>query len=125
MLDDAHMKVPAAKLDFFISYTGEDESWAEWIAWQLEANGYTTVIQAWDFLPGHNFSVEMQRASVRSERTIGVISPAYFESDGTASEWAGALHSKFGGQHRTYIPVRVEDFDPEGLHGAIVYVDLF
>jgi hypothetical protein len=32
--------------DFFISYTGVDRAWAEWIAWQLEAAGYTVVLQA-------------------------------------------------------------------------------
>ena len=25
--------------DFFVSYTSADRSWAEWIAWQLEAEG--------------------------------------------------------------------------------------
>jgi len=25
--------------DFFISYTGADRTWAEWIAWVLEAGG--------------------------------------------------------------------------------------
>jgi phage replication-related protein YjqB (UPF0714/DUF867 family) len=34
--------------DFFISYTGVNRPWAEWIAVQLEAAGYTTVLQAWD-----------------------------------------------------------------------------
>ncbi|MBV5337401.1 MAG: toll/interleukin-1 receptor domain-containing protein, partial [Deltaproteobacteria bacterium] len=33
--------------DFFISYTGADKNWAEWIAWQLEEAGYQVVIQAW------------------------------------------------------------------------------
>jgi hypothetical protein len=36
---------------FFISYTGADQAWAEWIADQLEAAGHTTVLQAWDFRP--------------------------------------------------------------------------
>jgi hypothetical protein len=36
--------------DFFISYTGKDRPWAEWIAWHLEnRGGYSTIIQAWDF----------------------------------------------------------------------------
>jgi TIR domain len=26
--------------DFFVSYTSADRAWAEWIAWQLEAEGY-------------------------------------------------------------------------------------
>jgi len=33
--------------DFFVSYTANDEPWAEWIAWQLEQAGYSTVLQAW------------------------------------------------------------------------------
>ncbi len=32
--------------DFFISYTGKDRAWAEWIAMQLEETGYHTIIQA-------------------------------------------------------------------------------
>jgi TIR domain len=31
---------------FFISYNKTDRAWAEWIAWQLEEAGYTTIIQA-------------------------------------------------------------------------------
>ncbi len=42
------------KKDFFISYNQADRRWAEWIAWYLEEEGYTTVIQAWDFQPGSN-----------------------------------------------------------------------
>jgi hypothetical protein len=38
--------------DFFISYTGSDRTWAEWVAWQLEEAGYTTILQAWDFEAG-------------------------------------------------------------------------
>jgi hypothetical protein len=49
--------------DFFISYTKADQAWAEWIAWKLEEAGYSTVIQAWDFRPGSNFVLEMQRAA--------------------------------------------------------------
>jgi hypothetical protein len=37
------------EIDFFISYTGKDKAWAEWIAWELEAASYKTIIQAWDF----------------------------------------------------------------------------
>ena len=32
--------------DFFISYAKTDLQWAEWIAWQLEQGGYSTIIQA-------------------------------------------------------------------------------
>ena len=28
------------RCDFFVSHTGADSAWAEWIAWQLETAGY-------------------------------------------------------------------------------------
>jgi hypothetical protein len=49
--------------DFFISYNSADQTWAEWIAWQLEEAHYTTVLQAWDFLPGENFILGMHDAA--------------------------------------------------------------
>ena len=58
--------------DFFISYNRADKSWAEWIAWQLEDAGYTTVIQAWDFRPSSNFVLEMHKAVTEAQRTIAV-----------------------------------------------------
>jgi hypothetical protein len=77
--------------DFFISYPRTDQSWAEWIAWTLEAAGYSTVLQAWDFLPGSNFILEMQRAATEANRTIAVLSQKYLESTFTKPEWAAAL----------------------------------
>jgi hypothetical protein len=59
-----------SRKDFFISYTKADGAWAEWIAWTLEAAGYSTVIQAWDFLPGKNFAIEMEAALDRARRMI-------------------------------------------------------
>jgi hypothetical protein len=32
------------KVHFFISYTGVDQGWAEWIAWQLEQAEQRTLI---------------------------------------------------------------------------------
>ncbi|MEA3325073.1 MAG: toll/interleukin-1 receptor domain-containing protein [Euryarchaeota archaeon] len=64
-------------VDFFISYTNADRAWAEWIAWELEENRYTTVLQAWDFRPGSNFVLEMQKAAENASRTIAVLSPDY------------------------------------------------
>src|SRR5450432_1116790 len=41
--------------DFFISYNSSDRGLAEWIAWQLELAGYTTILQDWNIKPGANF----------------------------------------------------------------------
>jgi hypothetical protein len=77
-------KAEASHLDFFISYTRADERWAEWIAWELEAAGYTTKIMAWDFRPGTSFPREMQEAATRAQRTLAVLSPATSPPGGTS-----------------------------------------
>lgn len=61
-------------IDFFISYTTVDESWAEWIAWQLEANGYSCVLQAWDFIAGSHFVEQMHETVQKARRTVAVLS---------------------------------------------------
>jgi TIR domain len=99
------------RTDFFISYTSADRSWAEWIAWQLEQENYTTIIQAWDIQAGSNFVLEMDKAARTAERTIAVLSPDYFTSHFTPSEWAAAFRRDPKGEHRFLVPVRVRECD--------------
>lgn len=74
--------------DFFVSYTGADRAWAEWIAWQLEADGYHQVVfQGWDFTPGHDWAHGMQEATTTAERLVMVLSPAYLQSGHCQAEW--------------------------------------
>ncbi len=110
--------------DFFISYNKADRAWAEWIAWQLEAAGYTTVIQSWDFREGGNFVLDMQRAIEGSRRTLLVLSPDFLASAFTAPEWAAAFAQDPTGAQGRLLPVRVRDCKPVGLLAQIVYVDL-
>ncbi|HTA36688.1 MAG TPA: TIR domain-containing protein, partial [Solirubrobacteraceae bacterium] len=112
------------KPDFFVSYTSPDATWAEWIAWQLEQEGYTTTIQAWDFRPGHNFAVAMQDTTTQAERTIAVISPAFFASAYTNAEWAAAFTEDPDGRAARFVPVRVRDCELPGLHKGVIYIDL-
>lgn len=110
--------------DFFISYDGQDKSWAEWIAWMLEEAGYTTVIQAWDFRPGGNFVLEMQKAATGTNRTIAVLSDHYLAAEYTQPEWADAFARDPQGRERTLLPVRVSRCRPSGLLATRIYVDL-
>ncbi|MGH9754736.1 MAG: FxSxx-COOH system tetratricopeptide repeat protein [Blastocatellia bacterium] len=112
------------KKDFFISYTSKDRKWAEWIAWQLEAAQFTSIIQAWDFGAGSDFIEEMDSASRKARRTIAVISPDYFKSQFTKSEWHVAFAEDATGEDRKLIPVRVRECDVEGLLRVRVYIDL-
>jgi hypothetical protein len=110
--------------DFFISYNSADKDRAEWIAWQLEDAGYTTVIQAWDFGPGQNFVLAMQKAATEARRTIAVLSPDYLAAKFTAPEWAAAFVQDPTGEHRLLIPLRVRPVELSGLLKPIVYIDL-
>jgi tetratricopeptide (TPR) repeat protein len=103
--------------DFFISYTSSDAKWAEWIAWQLEAAGYEVVVQLWDFHPGNDFIAEMERASREAGQTLAVLSPRYFESRFTEAEWTAAF------KKGNLLPVRVVDFDVEGLLSVRAYIE--
>lgn len=110
--------------DFFISYTQVNRPWAEWIAAQLEAAGYTTLLQAWDFRPGQDFLHEMQQATTTAGRTIAVLSPAYFGSKFSEAEWRAAFVKDPTGEQGLLVPVRVQECEPPGLLASRVYVDL-
>jgi hypothetical protein len=110
--------------DFFISYTQVNRPWAEWIAVQLEAAGYSTVLQAWDFRPGRDFLHEMQQATSTAGRTIAVLSPAYFGSKFGEAEWRAAFVKDPTGELGLLVPVRVQPGEPPGLLASRVYIDL-
>jgi hypothetical protein len=110
--------------DFFISYTSADEAWAEWIAWTLEAEGFTTTLQKWDFPPGSNFVLRMQRAAADCQRTIAVLSPSYMQSAFGAPEWAASFANDPQGLKGKLVPVRVAACQPHGLLKATVYIDI-
>jgi hypothetical protein len=110
--------------DFFVSYNHEDRKWAEWIAWQLEDAGHSVIIQAWDFRPGNDFVLEMQKAAVATQKTIAVLTENYLSAEYTQPEWANAFARDPQGNARTLIPVRVARCRPTGLLTTRVYVDL-
>ncbi len=111
------------KKDFFISYNGKDDAWSQWIAWQLEEAGYSVIIQAWDFRPGGNFVLEMQKAA-QADRTLVVLSPNYLAANFTQPEWVAAFVQDPTGAKGTLLPVQVEKCNLQGLLPAIIFIDL-
>src|SRR6266446_2060793 len=110
--------------DFYISYNSSDQNWAEWIAWQLEEAGYSTILQAWDFRPGSSFVLEMDKATKEAKRTIVVLSPHYLDAVYTQSEWAEAFRQDPKGEWGILLPVRVKECEVRGLLSQVVYIDL-
>ncbi|WP_347176877.1 TIR domain-containing protein [Parafrankia sp. EAN1pec] len=112
-------------VNFFVSYTGVDEAWAEWIAWVLEEAGYTTRLQVWDFGPGSRFVDQMHQAAQQAQRTVAVLSDAYLGSRFGAAEWQAAWADDPDGRIGKLLVFRVEDCPQPGLLGQLVSVDLF
>jgi anti-sigma regulatory factor (Ser/Thr protein kinase) len=111
-------------IDFMVSYTGVDRNWAEWIAWQLEADGYHAFIQSWDIRPGANFVTAMHDAVQRAKRIVIVLSPHYLASDFANAEWKGFFARDSSGSQAVMLPVRVGLVEPPGLLRTINYVDV-
>jgi Flp pilus assembly protein TadD/energy-coupling factor transporter ATP-binding protein EcfA2 len=111
------------KKDFFVSYNQHDKQWAEWIAWQLEAADYQVLIQLWDWGPGSNFILEMQKATELCERAILVLSPHFLSALYTQPEWTQAFVQDPTGEKRLLIPVRVAQCELKGMFKPIVYID--
>jgi tetratricopeptide (TPR) repeat protein len=109
--------------DFFVSYTGADRAWAEWVAWQLEQADYHVIVQAWDFEPGDNFVARMRDALEQADRTLALISAAYLASPYCTDEWTGAFLHDPDGRNRL-LQVRIEDCELPRLLRAQVYVDV-
>ena len=120
-----HAPVVPLQRDFFLSYTGSDRAWAEWVAWTLEGAGYRVLIQAWDFVPGSNWTLGMQQGVEGSVRTIALLSRSYLRSVFGQAEWQAAMAQDPSGFQRKLVPIRIEDCERPGLLGQIVSFDLF
>lgn len=110
--------------DFFVSYNNDDRDWAEWIAWTLEENGYSTILQAWDFRPGYNFPVKMRNALEDSKRTLIILSPSYVNSDYAQAEWSATFVKDPKGEKGKLLPVRIKGCDLPDFIREISYIDL-
>lgn len=110
--------------DFFVSYAGVDGDWAQWIAWQLEDAGYSTVIQAWDFPPGSDFVRHMNEAIKRSRRVLIVLSEAYEQSEWAGCEWPPYYKRNPKGDKSLIVLVRVAPCELPELLSTRVFIDL-
>jgi hypothetical protein len=124
-MSEAQDKQPETpkEYDFFISYRGKDDAWAQWIAWQLKAAGFEVFLQAWNFQTGDNVIAKMQEGLTKSERAILLLSPHYFESPNTTAEWTAAIAKVLADKPEFVIPVLIEKCDL-GLLAPYLYIDL-
>lgn len=108
----------------FISYTGADRAWAEWIAHQLGDAGYQVLFQARDFDPSASFMAQMQQALKEAACTLAVLSPGYVASPYCEAEWLAVLTPDPSNREGRLLVVKVAECKPEGLLAPIVFADL-
>ena len=104
--------------DFFVSYTGADLGWAEWIASTLEAHNRSTTLAAWDFRAGGDFVTLMNQALAGSKAMLALFTPRYLNSRWTELERNAALVKD------KLIPVLLEPCDIPDIFSSKIYIDL-
>ncbi|MSM38678.1 MAG: TIR domain-containing protein [Geobacter sp.] len=106
---------------FFVSYTGEDLKWAQWIVWELQnaKPRYRCIAQFKDFAPGMNF-IEKMREAAEAECTLALFSQKYFSSKYCQQELDAALT----GDANRLLAVRVAPCDPGIFLQNRIYIDL-
>src|SRR5262249_48076228 len=106
--------------NFFLVYGSKDKSWAEWIAWQLEAADYRVLLEAWDFVPGVHGTARTAEGIKKAERLLVILSHSSPGSILDQARWQAAWRQDPEGLGRKVIPVRVEDCDCPPLLDAAV-----
>jgi hypothetical protein len=113
-----------ADIDFFISYSSKDETWAWWVTEVVESAGYTTFLYSRDVRPGEDFVSKISQALGRSRRTIALLSEDYLGSRFSEAEWRHVFARDPTGELRALLPVRIAPVSPLGLLAARIYIDL-
>ena len=109
------------QLKYFISYTSKTENdvaWAKWVEWviRVKLNGKTEMME-YDFLPGDNFRLKMDRALKRANKVVCILTRNYLKSSNCAEEWSNAFVK--------IIPIKFDNCKPRGLLTSKVYINLF
>ena len=92
----------------------------------MQAEGYSVILQAWDFRPGGNFVLQIDAAIKTTRRTVAVLSPDYLNPNAIYSyqELAATLVQDPAGPQGKVLPARVRECKPGGLLAPITYIDL-
>ena len=109
---------PGRGLDFYISYTGHDRLWAEWVGAKLKSAGYTIELDVWDWLPGDNIILARQTALERADRVLALCSATYFGGRFTEQDWTTVMAARHGKSSRL-VPVWIEDLENRQLPGLL------
>ncbi len=109
----------------FISFSGQNRGWGDWIASTLNEAGVTIIYQPWHFAEHRSFVSEMDRALLGRGRVLAVLSPQYLASPHCRAEWEAAYQADPDGNLARLSTVRVSHCEIKGILGRYPYRDLF
>lgn len=111
--------------DFFVSHSTLDRRWSDWIAFEIEKAGYSTIYQSWDFLPGSSFVQNMHSALESCDRMLIVLSKNYLGSQYAMAEWQAFYPNDPLAKNGRIVPILIDrDCKTSGLLRTLVYVDI-
>jgi hypothetical protein len=123
MADDGYA---AGRAPVFVSHAGSDTGWAEWVAWQLKAEGHPVELDTWDWQVGEDFVTRMRAVLERPGVVVVTLwSADYFEPGRwTQEEWNAMRAASRKGAGRL-VPLRVEPVTPPIFEATLIWDDLF
>ncbi|HLK79215.1 MAG TPA: FxSxx-COOH system tetratricopeptide repeat protein [Streptosporangiaceae bacterium] len=111
------------RVDFWLSYAGRDQDWADWIAWQLVNAGYSVELDAWGRTADRTPAIVTAEALGRADQMLMLFSAAYFQQWTVASP-----DSPAGPDQSRLVGLRVEPANagqlPPGLRSVVCH-DVF
>jgi hypothetical protein len=94
--------------DFFISYASADKEWAQWLAWELQSQGFSVFLDSWQIMPGDSIASRLSDAINVSKNFIALISSNYMQSHWPQSEMMSVvLQGPISGPR--ILPILIED----------------
>jgi tetratricopeptide (TPR) repeat protein/pimeloyl-ACP methyl ester carboxylesterase len=112
------------QVHFFISRSVKDEKSASWIAETLEGAGYSTIVQDFEFRPGHSFFHQINDAAGKADHFIAVLSPDYLDRPFTLSELYAGISNDPPSRRRLVIPVLVRQSILPEAFADVGYIDI-
>src|SRR5437867_142118 len=111
--------------DAFISYSHNDSDWVQrWLGPRLVAAGVRVCIDVDCFEPGEPSLSAMERAVLRSRKTVLVLTPSYFASDWAEFENIMTQTLDPSGRKRRLIPLLLVNCDLPLRIRALTHVNM-
>src|ERR1051325_815796 len=109
--------------DVFISHSSKDKTAVRELAQRLKADGLRVWLDEWEIKPGDMIGLKINRALERSRTLLLVMSANADASDWVTFESQTILFSDPTNQQRRFIPLRLDDTEPQLTLKQFAYVD--